>query len=114
MAVDLPKIPCVYAIRHVGTGKIYIGETSSLKVRIEAHLNALRRGEHHVEQFQYDYDHFGKDVDIFILGERKPGIEKLWFTVFKTTEKEFGYNYKEPGKRLKLDDFERIATIEKE
>ena len=106
-------VSCIYAIRNVNTGKVYVGKTKNLKNRIATHMSALKYGNHHVEQMQYDHDHFGGEYEILILSRLNDQIpsfmkeERFWFTFFNSTNEEFGYNYKEKHRQFDISKIER-------
>lgn len=94
----------IYMIRHNVTQRVYIGSSGRLTQRIASHFYALRSGTHHVKDMQKDFDEYGDDFTIEVIGK----IEKI-----SENRKEFeamdryhscvrgiGYNYKDPHTRL--------------
>lgn len=57
----------VYSIKHNATGREYIGKTKNLETRIYQHKQALKRGQHIVEDMQRDYDEYGDDFTVSTL-----------------------------------------------
>ena len=49
----------VYAIEHVATGKLYIGESTEVESRWNRHRNLLNAGKHSVKSLQSDWVTFG-------------------------------------------------------
>lgn len=106
-------IPCIYAIRNVVTGKIYVGKTKNLKNRVQTHMSALKCGRHHIEEMQRDHDEFGGEYEILILCRLNADApdflkeERFWFTFFNSTDEAFGYNYKEKNRQFDISKIER-------
>ena len=62
------KLPMVvYIIKNEVTGKIYVGRSSNLKVRVQQHMNLLRRGMHPVEDMQADFDEYGDHFRVIVI-----------------------------------------------
>lgn len=98
------KWPVIYALRHNGTGKIYVGYSSDIADRIFSHRAALKRGQHPVEALQRDYDCCGHDLSFCILAECASGspeiikhMERLFMSLLDTRNPDKGYNYKDPS-----------------
>lgn len=92
------KLPrTVYAIQHNVTKKIYIGSSNNLEQRYKNHIWQLRAGKHHVRDMQKDFDEFGEDYSLFVLGEitrfTERGLEYEWMRKYNTTTRGVGYNY---------------------
>lgn len=98
----------VYAIQHNATKKIYVGSSRDVENRYKAHINALRRGDHPVEDMQSDFDKYGEDYSLYILDEIKSftdrSKERKWMTELKTYQRDKGYNYKDRS-------FQNVTTI---
>ncbi len=52
---SVPKVPGVYAMKNLTTGKEFIGATMNLKDRASKHFYDLRRGVHYSSVMQMDY-----------------------------------------------------------
>lgn len=89
----------VYAIRHVLTKRTYIGRTSDPERRYRAHINALRRGTHPVEDLQADFDTYGAHLVFAILDDietyEELAKERKWMARFRSYDRRYGYNYKD-------------------
>ena len=89
----------VYAIQHNVTKKIYVGSSKNVDNRYKQHINALRRGDHYIEDMQSDFDKYGEDYSVFILDEivrfADRGKEHKWMVELKTYIRGKGYNYKD-------------------
>lgn len=94
----------VYAIQHNKTKRIYIGSSANLETRYITHINNLRKGRHKVELMQEDYDKYGEDYSLFVLETINKFDDRShefdWMRRYKTTNKEFGYNYKDKAVKL--------------
>ena len=87
----------VYMIQHNKTGKMYIGRSKDVNKRIYAHLSNLKRGKHSVEDMQEDFDKYGEDYTVSILGHDATGsLEMEMMDKYNSTERGIGYNYKDP------------------
>lgn len=94
----------IYAIQHNITKRIYIGSSANPETRYLNHLYRLRAGHHDVEEMQRDYNEYGEDYSLFILEEIKKWEERVkeyeWMRKYNSTDKEFGYNYKDREKLI--------------
>ena len=104
------KWPVIYALRHEGTGKIYVGYSADIADRIYNHRQALKRGVHSIEALQYDYDHFGHSLSFCILAECASGspwaikqMERLYMSFLGTRNPKIGYNSKDPSNAFDLE-----------
>jgi group I intron endonuclease len=59
------QIGGVYAIRHVASGKMYIGSAANIPGRWSAHRSALKRDEHHSRHLQRAWDKYGPDAFVW-------------------------------------------------
>lgn len=107
---DRRRWPTVYAIRHNPTGKIYVGSTGWLEMRLRQHINQLREGLHPNQTMQRDCDEYGDDYSFCILYECLPNsglvvtkIEHLYMEVLGTTDPRIGYNVNEGKTKTNLD-----------
>lgn len=66
----------IYKIQHNVTGRMYIGSTKNFEARIAAHLWKLKAGNHPVEDMQEDFNKYGNDYTISIIGEIANNDEK--------------------------------------
>ena len=62
---NFPKHPGVYAIRHVESGKAYIGSSNNIYHRWRLHLCMLRRGDHHSPKLQNSWNKYGEAAFVF-------------------------------------------------
>ena len=99
----------VYMIRHNVTGRMYIGRTKDVQGRIKQHLYFLRRGKHRVEDMQEDYDKYGENYSVTILGrtDTRLTLETEMMDKYRSTTRGIGYNYKDPHVTTKIRNTER-------
>lgn len=53
---------CVYQIRNILNGKVYIGSSKNFEQRVRQHLQKLRRGQHHSPALQCAWNKYGEAV----------------------------------------------------
>lgn len=111
----------IYAILHEPTQKRYIGSSANVQRRFQAHMSALLRRQHPVEDMQADFDRYGGAYSLTVLGEIRNWDEKEfeygWMIRYATYDRQHGYNYKDPamtrlaaeGSRMRAPDV--IARI---
>lgn len=58
---------CMYKLIHPKTGKYYVGSTSRLNARLQAHYWNLNKGTHHCLDLQKDYDILREKLDLEII-----------------------------------------------
>lgn len=93
-------IPCViYKITHNVTNRAYIGSSGKLKERLHVHFNKLKLGKHSIEDMQSDYDTYGNNFTVEIIGKIDDYKDKdKEFTAmekYHTHIRGQGYNYKD-------------------
>src|ERR1035438_8459367 len=59
----------VYQIRHVVSGKVYIGSAVNFRKRWIEHRNRLIRGIHHSRHLQHAWNKYGVDAFVFEIAE---------------------------------------------
>ena len=95
--MERPKV--IYAIQHNVTKRIYIGSSINVKSRYQSHLYQLRAGKHRIEDMQSDFNEYGEDYSLFILGEytsyRNRRVEYEWMRKYQSHIRGKGYNYKD-------------------
>lgn len=65
--MSYPKV--IYAIQHNKTKRFYIGSTGNIQERYKQHMFFLRRGKHSSILMQDDYNKYGEDYSVIVLGE---------------------------------------------
>ena len=86
-------------ITHNQTGRSSVGSSKDGLKRIKAHIEALRRGNHPVEDMQDDFIHYGEDYTLSIVGSYSTyadrNMEFDWMLKLKSNIRSCGYNYKD-------------------
>jgi group I intron endonuclease len=67
----------LYAIKHVVSGKAYVGSTVNRKERHQTHLRMLRRGVHHCEHLQRAWSKYGEQAFVFLTIGKCETIKEL-------------------------------------
>lgn len=101
---NLPK-PGIYKITCVPTQKVYIGQSVSIKKRIQYHRQDLEKNRHHndylqsavnkygIENFKFEAIEYPEDTSVENLTIR----EQYWIDFFDSMNPEKGFNMKEAG-----------------
>lgn len=90
----------IYCIRNRATGRVYVGMTKNPTRRFEQHLSALRGGRHKNELMQEDFCKYGNVFSLEILSTDahcQEHAEQKWILKFKSYDRKYGYNYKDPS-----------------
>jgi group I intron endonuclease len=88
----------IYAIRHVRSGKIYIGSAKNFSRRWQVHRRELGSGEHHSRPLQYAWTKYGPDAFVFEILEVISDaadlirIEQEHLDYFRSYNHAVGYN----------------------
>lgn len=92
----------VYFIRHVPTGRVYVGSSVNLKRRFHWHKTALRSGKHNSKPLQNAWNKHGSLEFIFEIvqyikaskedKEELLAAEQFWIDEFKSHLYEHGFN----------------------
>jgi len=107
---DIPKLPGVYKFTNLKNGKIYIGKSVNLRIRMKKHkyesgvvAKFPKRTKRHVMRFyraiaKYSFNSFKVEI-IEHYPSRTPFIETLilkreefWIRIYDATNKRIGYN----------------------
>jgi group I intron endonuclease len=85
----------VYAIRHDASGRIYVGGSKHVGIRLNQHLRALLAKQHHSRHLQRAWNKYGREAFTVILLE-KVGASKMlnareqfWMDHFRAYTKNF-------------------------
>lgn len=87
----------VYYIRNEKNGKIYVGASSDMFRRINAHRNVLKRNESCNFYLQKDWNKYKEDSFNFgvlerVSEDRLVEREEIWILKLKSCKRSFGYN----------------------
>lgn len=55
----------IYLIRHLASGKVYVGSSVNVRQRWHAHRSRLRRGSHHSRRLQRAWTKYGEAAFVF-------------------------------------------------
>ena len=93
------SLSCVYAIRHVASGKVYVGSAINRTKRWTEHRRRLRNGDHHSRHLQAAWDAYGQSAFVFeVLETVAPNsiallaVEQTHIDRLKAFDREHGYN----------------------
>lgn len=84
--------PAAYTIFHIASGRMYVGSTRDLYVRINKHRTSLENGTHRRKNFQEAYNKNNKLILAFVKAETEEhakDIEQMMLDSFMTTGKLF-------------------------
>lgn len=92
------KLDCgIYSIKHVDSGKQYIGSSNSVKTRLSVHLRDLKTGRHPNHRLQNAWSKYGSSQFLFrkilvCAPENKLFYEQLIINSYETAVKDVGFN----------------------
>ena len=93
-----PDLSAIYGIRHMPSGRVYVGSATHLKARWKVHCNSLRKGKHHSRYLQAAWDKYGSDSFEFVVLEIVPEKSRLldqeneWITSLQSANPKHGFN----------------------
>lgn len=97
----------IYGIRHMSSGRIYVGSATHLKARFRVHRNSLKKGTHHSRYLQAAWEKYGSDSFEFVVLEVVPEKSRLlereneWITSLQSADPAHGFNMcKKAGSQL--------------
>lgn len=74
MDVRAPRVPGLYKIEHLASGRVYIGSSADLGARLRHHRGSLNRGTHHCSILQRAWRKYGPEAftcSVLILCSRE-------------------------------------------
>jgi group I intron endonuclease len=92
----------IYCIECLINNKKYIGKSKNIKKRLSKHQTMLKKNTHENKHLQSAYNKYGKEnFSFYILEECEESEvsekEKYYIKIFKTKDREFGYNCTDGG-----------------
>jgi group I intron endonuclease len=95
---SISQTPSIYQIRHIDSGRVYVGSAINPRDRLTAHKYTLRKGRHHSEYLQHAWDKYGADAFVFeiiepvLLIEDLIAREQYWIDTLRASTRKYGYN----------------------
>lgn len=93
---------CIYQIKNLVNGKLYIGKTISYRQRKASHFKLLKANKHHTFHLQNAYNKYGASNFEMSIIEDNLGHDILsqkelyYITLYNTMNHDIGYNSQEP------------------
>lgn len=118
--MGLPSSSGIYQIRHVASGKVYVGSAISLSRRKIEHWRDLRRGDHGNAKLQRAWNKYGEDAFVFEVLEPVLLLEDLltreqdWILKLDVCRK--GYNLAPTagsllGHKMSMETRQRMSKV---
>jgi group I intron endonuclease len=95
---NITRRSSIYKIRHIQSGKVYIGSAVNTYNRWMVHLNHLRKNKHHSIHLQRAWNRYGEQNFKFEIIEKvkdKNNLikrEQYWMDHFDSYNPKYGYN----------------------
>jgi group I intron endonuclease len=92
------KMTGVYSIRHIASGKRYVGSASrGIGYRWWEHKHHLSKGQHHSKHLQSAWNKYGPDAFVFeilerCLPEHAIAVEQVMMDYYRAADQRYGYN----------------------
>lgn len=92
----------IYCIENINNHKKYIGQSVDIQDRWRRHKNELEHNSHHNSYLQHSWNKYGEDVfNFYVLEyceiEQLDEKEIYYIDLYKTTNRDCGYNLKSGG-----------------
>lgn len=90
--------PSIYQIRHIESGKVYVGSAVNPRKRWHKHYCDLIKGRHHSPHLQYAWSKYGKDAFVFeiiepvLFAEDLVTREQHWIGILHASNRKHGFN----------------------
>ncbi|HZR43797.1 MAG TPA: GIY-YIG nuclease family protein [Ktedonobacteraceae bacterium] len=88
--------PGIYVIRHLESGKVYVGSANNISKRWSRHRKDLRAGTHSNKHLQAAWTKYGEEAFVFEILELTNQLdvrEQFWMDYTECINPEKGYNY---------------------
>lgn len=94
---DMTNGPCVYILRNLSTGKVYVGSSVNGQRRLRQHERDLREQQHVNKYLQFAWNKHGKEDFLFVIHEEcteenRVEREQWWIDHLQASNPTFGYN----------------------
>jgi group I intron endonuclease len=95
---SISRTPSVYVIRHLESGKVYVGSARNPRMRCTEHVRALHKGVHHSRHLQNAWNKYGESAFVFEVIEPVLFVEDLlsreqyWMDKLGACDKSRGFN----------------------
>jgi group I intron endonuclease len=94
----ISRTPSIYQIRHVDSGRVYVGSATNPRRRWSAHRSKLSRGLHDSPYLQSAWSKYGESAFVFEIIEPVLFVEDLvtreqyWIDQLHAADKHYGFN----------------------
>ena len=88
----------IYGIRHIASGRIYVGSAVRTNARWRQHRSQLQRGTHHSRYLQAAWSKYGAEDFEFVVLEIVPTPDELlvreneWISSSMAADRRYGFN----------------------
>jgi group I intron endonuclease len=95
---SISRTPSIYQIRHIESGKVYVGSAVDPRRRKSDHFKCLRKGAHHSRHLQRAWNKYGEDAFVFEIIEPVLFVEDLiireqyWIDTLRAADRKHGFN----------------------
>jgi group I intron endonuclease len=95
---SISQTPSIYQIRHIESGRVYVGSAINPRDRLTAHKYELRKGTHHSQYLQHAWNKYGAAAFAFEIIEPVLLIEDLiireqyWMNTLRAADRQYGFN----------------------
>lgn len=95
---DVYKGAGVYVVKHLPSGRVYVGSSANCAQRWRQHLSDLRAGDHHAPTMREAWLSDGESsLKMIVLArienpEERLGLEAYYIKLFRSTDPRFGFN----------------------
>lgn len=96
--VSISRTPSIYQIRHIESGKVYVGSAVNPQQRCREHMSDLRNGVHHSRHLQHAWNKYGEGaftleiIEPVLFVEDLVRREQYWIDALVSADSRWGYN----------------------
>jgi group I intron endonuclease len=94
----ISRTPSIYQIRHIESGRVYVGSAVDPHRRRGKHFQLLQSGTHHARHLQSAWTKYGRDAFVFEIIEPVLFVEDLitreqyWIDTLQSVNPDYGFN----------------------